>query len=213
MAFVFVTQQLLPTGGAGIMYGVLIFSVVTAVLSGVNGVSTIFTFDIYRKFSKKQVDDKHLMKMGRLFSAVVLIIGALYTPVVGSFKHIFDFFQECWAFVAVPISLTFLFGIFSKRMSAKLAFYLLLLTFPMFLMPYVVKLLGITMNIFNVAGVVWIITFFACLLDMFLIDKTFRNQEKTLFLFEKIQVPWYKNIILWALVMVACYLTVYGLLW
>ncbi len=213
MAFVFVTQQLLPAGGAGIMYGVLIFSVVTAVLSGINGVSTIFTFDIYKKFSKKQVDDKQLMKMGRLFSAAVLIIGALYTPVVGSFKHIFDFFQECWAFVAVPISLTFLLGIFSKRMSAKLAFYLMLLTFPMFLMPYVVKLLGITMNIYNVAGIVWIITFLACLLYMFLVGNPDKYQEKTLFLFERTQGPWYKNIILWALVMVACYVTIYFLLW
>lgn len=213
MAFVFVIQQLLPAGGVGIMYGVLVFSVVTAVLSGINGVSTIFTFDIYRKFTKKDVDDKHLIKMGRLFSAVVLVIGTLYTPVVGSFKHIFDFFQECWAFVAVPISLTFLFGIFSKRMSAKLAFYLLLFTFPMFVMPYVVKLLGITINIFNVAGIVWIITFTTCLLYMFLIDKTVQHQEKTLFLFEKIRVPWYKNIMLWGLVMVLCYLIVYGLLW
>ena len=213
MAFVFVTQELLPVGGAGIMYGVLIFSVVTAVLSGINGVSTIFAFDIYKKYSKKQVDDKHLIKVGRFFSASVLIIGALYTPVVGSFKHIFDFFQECWAFVAVPISLTFLLGIFFKRMSSKLAFYLMLFTFPMFLMPYIVKLLGITMNIFNVAGIVWIITFFASLLYMFLVGNPDRNEEKTLFLFERTQVPWFKNIILWALVMVACYFTIYFLLW
>ncbi len=213
MAFVFVTRQLLPAGGAGIMYGVLIFSVVTAVLSGINGVSTIFTFDIYKKFSKKQTDDKHLIKMGRIFSAAVLLVGTLYTPVVGSFRHIFDFFQECWAFVAIPISLTFLLGIFFKRMSSKLAFYLMLFTFPMFLMPYIVKLVGITMNIFNVAGIVWIITFAICLFYMFLPGNPDRNQEKMLFLFERTPVPWYKNIILWALVMVACYVTIYVLLW
>ncbi len=213
MAFVFVTQELLPAGGAGIMYGVLIFSVVTAVLSGINGVSTIFTFDIYRKYAKKQVDDKHLMKVGRLFSAVVLIIGALYTPVVGSFKHIFDFFQECWAFVAVPISLTFLLGIFFKRMSSKLAFYLMLLTFPMFLMPYIVKLLGITMNIFNVAGIVWIVTFLSSVLYMFVADNTDKKPERTLFLNETTKVPWYKSIVFWVIVMVVCYFTIYFLLW
>ncbi len=213
MAFVFVTQQLLPVGGAGVMYGVLIFSVVTAVLSGINGVSTIFTFDIYKKHSKKQVDDKQLMKIGRLFSATVLAVGALYTPVVGSFKHIFDFFQECWAFVAVPISLTFILGIFFKRMSSKLAFYLMLFTFPMFLMPYIVKLLGITMNIFNVAGIVWIITLLLSLFYMFFVNGSDKKQERTLFLAETIKVPWYKSIVLWVLVMVACYFTIYFFLW
>ena len=218
MAFVYVIQQLLPVGGSGIMYGVLIFSVVTAILSGINGVSTIFTFDIYRKLVKKEHSQAQLIKIGRYFAAGALAIGSLYTPVVGSFKHIFDFFQECWAFVAIPISLTFLFGVLSKRMTSNLAFYLLLSTFPMFLMPYLVKILRITMNIFNVAGIVWVFMCLFCLIYMFFDNNTeVERNNKTVGtvqpVVDEIVVPWFKSIGLWLTVMIFCYLGIYFLLW
>lgn len=218
MAFVYVIRELLPIGGSGIMYGVLIFSIVTALLSGINGVSTIFTFDIYRKFVRKEPDQAQLIKVGRYFAAIALTIGALYTPIVGSFKHIFDFFQECWAFVAIPISLTFLFGVLGKRMTSNLAFYLLLSTFPMFLMPYLVKILGITMNIFNVAGIVWIIMCLFCLIYMFFVsnpevvanNRTMETDQQEV---TEIAVPWFKSVTLWLAIMILCYAGIYFLLW
>jgi SSS family solute:Na+ symporter len=218
MAFVYVIKQLLPIGGSGIMYGVLIFSVVTAVLSGINGVSTIFTFDIYRKLVKKDVSQTHLIKVGRYFAACALTVGALYTPIVGSFKHIFDFFQECWAFVAIPISLTFLFGVINARMTSNLAFYLLLSTFPMFLMPYVVKILDISMNIFNVAGIVWIVMCLFCLIYMFFVSnpksvvKESPNEINTSMGSEMV-VPWFRSVTLWLTIMIVCYAGIYFLLW
>lgn len=217
MAFVYVTQQLLPAGGAGVVYGVLIFAVVTAVLSGVNGVSTIFTFDIYKNSmqQRQERDQGQLIKVGRYFAAIVLLTGASFAPVVGSFKHIFDFFQQCWAFVAVPVSLTFLLGVLSKRMTANLAFYLLLSTFPMFLMPYILKATGVDLNIFNVAGVLWVVLLGICLLHI-----TFFGEKKApepepmpgTVPADEI-VPWYQSVPFWLSVMVLCYIGIYILFW
>lgn len=219
MAFVYVIQQLLPVGGAGFMYGVLVFSIVTAVLSGVNSVSTIFTLDIYPKIVKTPASDTKKMKMGRLFSAAVLITGALYTPVVGSFNHIFDFFQECWAFVAVPISLTFLLGILFRRMSAKLAFYLILLTFPMFLMPYLVRVLELSLNIYNVAGIVWLITLSGALLFMYTrgnpaaVPIVANRIPEVPVALQEVPLPWYKRVRFWTILMVVCYIIIYAVFW
>lgn len=219
MAFVYVTNELLPLGGAGVMYGVLIFSVVTAIMAGINSVSTIFTFDIYPKLVKHPVSDTRKVKIGRIFSASVLAVGALYTPVVGSFNHIFDFFQECWAFVAVPISLTFLLGILFRQMSAKLAYGLMLLTFPMFLMPYLIKLLGIPMNIYNVAGLVWLITLGCCLLYIYFVDrrnyvqKPEESQPAVTPLVAHERLPLFKRVGFWTVVMVGCYVVIYAVFW
>ncbi len=217
-AFVFVINRLIPAGGAGIIYGVLIFAVVAAIQSGINGISSIFTFDIYRPLIKPKATEKDLIKTGRYFAGAILIIGAFYAPIVGSFKHIFDFFQECWAFIAVPISLTFLLSLITKRMNSKLAFGMLLLTLPMFFVPYVVRQLGITMNIYNLAGIMWI-----CLLIgsvVYILLRTPKPVPQILVLsnipVSEIQLnrmPWYKTIAFWITVMVLAYLTVYIIFW
>jgi solute:Na+ symporter, SSS family len=217
-AFVFVISRLIPAGGAGVIYGVLIFAVVAAIQSGINGISSIFTFDIYRPLLKPKATEKNLIKTGRYFAAAILITAAFYAPIVGSFKHIFDFFQECWAFIAVPISLTFLLSMVSKRMNSKLAFNMLLLTLPMFFVPYVVRQTGITMNIYNLAGILWICLLLGAAVYLYLfVPKPAAGivilSDVVVSDIEIIPMPWYKTIAFWITIMVVAYLTVYIIFW
>ncbi len=218
-AFVFVINRLIPAGGGGIIYGVLIFAIVATIQAGTNAISSIFTFDIYRPLIKPKASERDLIKTGRYFAAAVLITGAFYSPMVGRFKHIFDFFQECWAFTAVPISLTFLLSLITKRMNSKLAFNMLLLTLPMLFAPYAIKLTGINMNIYNLAGLFWI-----CLLTVVLIylyfftaakpeleaDTSTKMEQEILIM---APMPWYQSITFWAIVMILAYITVYIIFW
>jgi SSS family solute:Na+ symporter len=217
-AFIYVVDRLIPAGGAGIVYGVLIFSVVTSIQSGINAVSSIFIFNIYKELINKNATEQKLIKTGRFFAAGVLIIGAFYAPIVGSFTHIFDFFQQCWVFVAAPISITFLLSMITKRINSKLAFILLALTFPMFLAPYAVKEIGITMNIYNLAGIVWMCILVFAVLYMFLFSPApVYNNDDSIGIYvkdtEKIQMPWYKSIAFWGSIMVLAYLTIYIIFW
>lgn len=216
-AFVFVISKLIPAGGAGIIYGVLIFAVVAAIQAGINGISSIFTFDIYKPLIKPKATEANLIQTGRYFAAVVLMTGAFYSPIVGSFKHIFDFFQECWAFIAVPISLTFLLSMITKRMDSKLAFSMLLLTLPMFFVPYAVRQLGITMNIYNLAGILWICLLVFAIIYMLLFSQKPKIEQQSIDaeIPELVvpPMPWYKSIAFWLSVMVLAYLTVYIIFW
>ena len=217
-AFIYVVDRLIPAGGAGIVYGVLIFSVVTSIQSGINAVSSIFIFNIYKELINKNATEQKLIKTGRFFAAGVLIIGAFYAPIVGSFTHIFDFFQQYWVFVAAPISITFLLSMITKRINSKLAFILLALTFPMFLAPYAVKEIGITMNIYNLAGIVWMCILVFAVLYMFLFSPApVYNNDDSIGIYvkdtEKIQMPWYKSIAFWGSIMVLAYLTIYIIFW
>lgn len=217
-AFIYVVDRLIPAGGAGIIYGVLIFSVVSSIQSGINAVSSIFIFNIYKELINKHASEQKLIKTGRFFAAAVLIIGAFYAPIVGSFSHIFDFFQQCWVFVAAPISITFLLSMITKRINSKLAFLLLMLTFPMFLAPYAVKQIGITMNIYNLAGLVWACLLAFAVLYMFLFNpEPVSKNEDPIGIYVKdtavIQMPWYKSIAFWGSIMVLAYLTIYIIFW
>jgi len=217
-AFIYVIDRLLPAGGAGVVYGVLIFSVVASIQSGINAVSTIFIFNIYRPLVDKNATERKLIRTGRFFAAAVLVVGAFYAPIVGSFTHIFDFFQQCWVFVAAPISITFLLSMITRRIDSRLAFILLSLTFPMFLAPYAAKLTGITMNIYNLAGIVWLclMTFAVSYMFLFNPDPALEKDDPIGIHVKDIEgtrMPWYASTAFWGGIMVLAYLTVYILFW
>lgn len=221
-AFVYVIGRLIPKGGAGIIYGVLIFAVVSAIQSGINGISSIFTFDIYKQLINSNASEKKLIQTGRFFAASVLITGALYAPIVGNFKHIFDFFQECWAFIAVPISLTFLLSMITKRMNSKIAFAMLLLTLPMFFVPYFVKQLDLHINIYNLAGILWLSLLMLTIIYMLVFVKKAEmvdfngaaNDEPDVSSNTNTTITkWYTSIVFWSVIMVIAYIIVYAVFW
>jgi hypothetical protein len=106
----------------------------------------------------------------------------------------------------------------TKRINSKLAFILLMLTFPMFLAPYAVKQIGITMNIYNLAGLVWACLIVFAVLYMFLFNpEPVSKNDAPIGIYVKdtaeIQMPWYKSIAFWGSIMVLAYLTIYIIFW
>jgi len=218
-AFIYAVQELLPTGLTGIVFAVLCAAVITAIQAGVNGVSTIFTFDFYQRFIKPSASEKELIRTGRIFTAAVLLLGATWAPMVLRFGHIFSYFQECWAFVAIPIATVFVAGILWRKFHAKVAFYILLLTFPMFLMPYVLRILKIQMNVFNVAGITLFLTVLLVVFLTFMIRPVAEeNKDQLIFSFSSSEnslqgIPWYRKVPFWAVIMMLLYAGVYALFW
>jgi len=210
---------LLPTGLTGIVFAVLCAAVITAIQAGVNGVSTIFTFDFYQRFIKPSASEKELIRTGRIFTAAVLLLGATWAPMVLRFGHIFSYFQECWAFVAIPIATVFVAGILWRKFHAKVAFYILLLTFPMFLMPYLLRILKVQMNVFNVAGITLFLTVLLVVFLTFMIRPVAEeNKDQLIFSFSSSEnslqgIPWYRKVPFWAVIMMLLYAAVYALFW
>ncbi|MCY4534301.1 MAG: hypothetical protein OXB91_02980, partial [Bryobacterales bacterium] len=82
--------------------------------------------------------------------------GGLWAPVVMSFGDIFSYFQECWFLIAAPIMAIFLLAVFWRRATATAATWTLGLCFPMFVLPYWLRMAGVEMHAFNIAGIVYI---------------------------------------------------------
>jgi uncharacterized sodium:solute symporter family permease YidK len=135
------------------------------------------------------------------------------------FGHIFSYFQECWAFVAIPIATVFVAGILWKKFHARVAFVVLLLTFPMFLMPYFLRILHVRMNVFNVAGFTLVLTIVLGVILTFIIRPLAQeNNNQLIFSFSSSEnsvpgVPFYKKVPFWAVMMILCYAAVYAVFW
>jgi len=221
-AYPFVIQRLIPAGLRGIVFAGLCGAIISTIEALINASSTIFTFDVYQRFLKKDASHKELIRTGRICSAMVLMVSAAWAPMVLKFGHIFSYFQECWAFIAVPVAVVFVAGVIWRKVTGAAAFWTLCLSFPMLVLPYLLRIFRVQMNVFNVAGIVLILAIaFLVLFTVFQGKGTagesdiIWNVKMSRLLPEDrgLASPWYRNLTFWSIVMIAVYLVIYVVWW
>jgi len=226
MAFTFVVKQLVTRGLRGLVLAGLCGAVMSTIEAVVHSTSAIFTLDLFNKF-RKGASDKSLIKTGRICSTTVLILATLWSPIVGRFPTIFEFFQNSWFFIASPIATVFLLAALWKRATSKAAFLTLSLCFPLFALPYLLQIaersLGRQINEFNLAGIVFIISLiFMAVVS--LLTKPPRPQQVEGLVWQPSMVklpkeelaagyPWYKNLWLWCFIWLATTAFIYYKFW
>jgi SSS family solute:Na+ symporter len=143
-------------GLRGLVFAGLIGAIMSTIDSLTNSCSTILTIDFYKRFLRKDADEKAMIRFGRVTSTLLFIIGILWAPVVASWRSIFAYFQECWFFMAVPIVVVFGSALLWKRANSLAAISTLLLSLPLLFLPFLLRSLDIGMNSFNMAGLLLI---------------------------------------------------------
>jgi len=222
-AYPYIVNTLVPSGLKGIVFAGLCGAIISTIEAVINASSTIFTYDIYKRFIKKDVTDGQMIKTGRIASGVILVIGAVWAPMVLKFGHIFSYFQECWAFVSIPVAVVFVGGLLWKKVNSNTAFIMLLLSFPMFFIPYLLRILNVEMNVFNIAGF-FLVGFIIVFITTTLLTKSSESEETSTMIWRPsmIRLPeglrainriWYRNLFFWGGVMVALYILIYIIFW
>lgn len=121
MIYPTMVMKLLPTGLLGIMLSALLAALTSTISAILNSTSTLFTMDFYAKADPK-ADSKKLVRVGKIAALVIIVIAAIWAPNIGKFGSLLKYYQEMLSYIAPPIVVTFLMGIFSKRTTAKGAF-------------------------------------------------------------------------------------------
>jgi len=89
-------------------------AVISSLASMLNSASTIATMDLYAKFSGV-TDQAKLVKVGRTFVVLFVILAGLVAPSLDNFTSIFAYIQEFQGFISPGILAVFIFGFFSHR--------------------------------------------------------------------------------------------------
>ena len=89
-------------------------AVISSLASMLNSASTIATMDLYSNFSGKS-DPQHLVKVGRIFVLIFVVIAALVAPALDNFSSIFSYIQEFQGFISPGILSVFILGFFSPK--------------------------------------------------------------------------------------------------
>lgn len=89
-------------------------AVISSLASMLNSASTLATMDLYAKFTKQE-DSAKLVRVGRFFVVLFVILAGLVAPKLDNFSSIFAYIQEFQGFISPGILAVFIFGFFSPR--------------------------------------------------------------------------------------------------
>ena len=113
-------------GLLGLGITALIAGFMSGMAGNVSAFTTVWTYDIYRAFIKKDASDHHYVNMGRWCTVlgVAISIGTAY--LVMDFKSIMDYVQALFSFFIAPLFATVILGMLWKRASPAGGFWGLL---------------------------------------------------------------------------------------
>lgn len=117
-AFPMMVVHILPVGVRGVVVAGLLAALMSSLAGVFNASSTLFTMDFYSRLRPNASQDR-LVWIGRVATAVMVLIGLLWIPVIQGGKGLYDYLQGVQAYLAPPIFVVFFFGIFMKRLNAK----------------------------------------------------------------------------------------------
>jgi solute:Na+ symporter, SSS family len=121
-AFPTMVKAIMPVGLRGLLAGGLLAALMSSLASVYNACSTLFTMDIYQKM-KPHASGKELVKVGRIATGVVVLLGMAWIPMMGRIDSgLYNYLQSVQSYLAPPIAAVFLLGVFFKRLNAQGAF-------------------------------------------------------------------------------------------
>lgn len=113
-------MAVLPQGLRGLVVAALLAALMSSLSSLFNSSASLFTVDIYEKI-RPGMSERHLVKVGRIATGVVVVLGILWIPVMPliSGGGLYKYLQEVQQYLAPPITAVFLLGLFWKRINSR----------------------------------------------------------------------------------------------
>ncbi len=118
--------NILPVGLVGLVLAGLISAIMSSVDSTLNSASTLVVID-FIKVKKPELTEKEIVKYGRITTVVLMIIAAVWAPMIANFGGIWVYLQQMFSIIVPPIAVLFLVGVFYKRGNGNGAFWTLIL--------------------------------------------------------------------------------------
>ena len=161
MVFPTAMVEILPAGLLGLVLAGLISAIMSSVDSTLNSSSTLVVID-FIKPRTPDISEERLAYYGRITTLILMVISAVWAPMIANFQGLWDYLQQMFSIVVPPIAVIFLVGIFFKRGNGDGAFWTLVLGTLLGVLLFVLDQLGMwdlhyTINVGLMFGVSTII--------------------------------------------------------
>jgi SSS family solute:Na+ symporter len=115
MAIPFAMVHYFPSGLLGLGLTALLASFMSGMAGNVTAFNTVWTYDIYRSYIKRDAPDSHYLWMGRIITVVGILLSVGTAYIAAGFTSIMDYVQALFSIFNAPLLATFLLGMFWRR--------------------------------------------------------------------------------------------------
>ncbi len=113
----------LPNGALGIALAGLLAAFMAGMAANVSSFNTVFTYDIWQTYIKKNFPDHYYLNVGRLVTVAGILIGIGTAFIASQFDNIMNYIQTLFSFFNAPLFIVFIIGLVWKRTSPWGGFY------------------------------------------------------------------------------------------
>jgi solute:Na+ symporter, SSS family len=119
-AFPILVSNLLPVGLKGLVLAGMLSALMSALASLFNSTATLFTVDFYKRL-RPQSSEKHLVNVGRMATAGVIVLGMAWIPFLQDLGkgQLYTYLQLVQSLLAPSIAAVFMAGIFFNTVTPK----------------------------------------------------------------------------------------------
>ena len=120
MVFPTLIAEYAPVGVAGLILAGLLAAIMSSVDSALNSSSTLISVDFIAP-RKPNWDAQAMARTGRGITLLLMLVAAVWAPMIDRFPGLFAYLQQGFAYVTPPLVAVFLLGSFSHWLSARAA--------------------------------------------------------------------------------------------
>jgi SSS family solute:Na+ symporter len=114
--------HVLPVGIVGVIVSAILSAAMSTISSGMNASATVFTFDIYQRYIKKNLNNKQTLRLLLISTCVIGILGIITGIGMIGVKSILDIWWQLSGIFAAGMLGLFLLGISSRQTKNAEAF-------------------------------------------------------------------------------------------
>ena len=114
--------QFYPSGMLGVGLTALMASFMSGMAGNVTAFNTVWTYDIYQSYIRKNAPDSHYLAVGRITTIAGIALSIATAFLAQLYNNIMDLLQLVFGFVNAPLFATFLLGMFWQRATGHGAF-------------------------------------------------------------------------------------------
>jgi SSS family solute:Na+ symporter len=110
-------RDLLPNGMLGVAIAGLLAAFMAGMAANVSSFNTVFTYDIWQTYVRKNRPDDYYLRVGRLITVVGCVVAIAAAFIASGFGNIMNYLQTLFSFFNAPLFATFILALFWKRMT------------------------------------------------------------------------------------------------
>lgn len=110
--------HLLPIGLRGLVAAALMSALMSTVSGALNSTATLFSYDLYQRWYP-ETPERKLVFIGRIVTFVGMVLAVVWSPYCARFPTVFQGINAAICYIAPPITVVFVAGVFWRRASSR----------------------------------------------------------------------------------------------